>query len=236
MPPGNSLPPGNGGIPPGDSDTSPRDGRIPPGDSGNATTRGDDGEIPVSSRQGETAPSGGTGAGTDGGTGTGDGLLSRSIDGDDSTGTPDEEPWRWPPIPAPDDLAWPGACGSPAKIRRPELHRVLADAGRLVGRAGSAHPDGRDHGGSGAGTGPGCSGGPGLCVAGRRNRRPRPGDDGDPDALARPRSPEIRSPPVACNRPTGRRGSPARARRTRRTRRTRRARADHHHRARHALG
>ena len=61
--PGDSdMPPGNGGIPPGDSDTSPRDGRISPGDSGNATTRGDDGEIPVSSRQGETAPSGGTGS------------------------------------------------------------------------------------------------------------------------------------------------------------------------------
>ena len=134
--PGAPDPPGtgpDGGTVPGDGDMPPGNGGIPPGDSGNATTRGDDGEIPVSSHQGEaapsggggTAPSGGTGTRTGGGTGTGDGLLPGSIDGDNSTGrrpgTPDEEPWRWPPIPAPDDLAWPGAGDSPAKIRRPEL-------------------------------------------------------------------------------------------------------------------
>ena len=127
--PGDSdIPPGNGGIPPRGGRIPPEDnGRIPPEDKGNATTRGDDGEIPVSRHQGEAAPSEGTGAGSGGGDGPGEGLLPGSLDGDDSTGrhhgTPEEEPWRWPwpPIPAPDDLAWPGAGGSPAKIRRPEL-------------------------------------------------------------------------------------------------------------------
>jgi hypothetical protein len=61
-------------------------------------------------------------------------LLPGSSDTDDSTGRcpsgPDEELWCWPPIPAPDDIAWPGAVGGPAKIRRPELTvpwRTLAD-------------------------------------------------------------------------------------------------------------
>ena len=89
--PGAPDPPGtgpDGGTVPGDGDMPPGNGGIPPGDSGNATTRGDDGEIPVSSHQGEaapsggggTAPSGGTGTRTGGGTGTGDGLLPGSID------------------------------------------------------------------------------------------------------------------------------------------------------------
>ncbi len=113
--------PGGGDMRPGDDDTRrgddgtpPGEGRIPPGDDG---AGGDDGEGQDTSRHGEAAPSGGTE--------NGDGSHPGSIDGDDSTGqppgTPDEEPWCWPPIPAPDDIAWLGAGGSPAKIRRPEL-------------------------------------------------------------------------------------------------------------------
>ena len=119
--------PGAGGIPPGDCDTSSgdegpshrgdgtssREGRIPPGDG----DTGGDGEGRDSSRRGEAAPRGETG--------TGDGSRPGSIDGDDSTShhpvTPDEEPWSWPPIPAPDDIAWADAGGGLAKFRRPEL-------------------------------------------------------------------------------------------------------------------
>ncbi len=115
-PPGDSgISPGGSDTPPRDDRTSPREGRITPGDS--ETTGGDEGEGRVNGRHGEAAPSGEAGSCS--------GLLPGSSDGDDSTGrrpgTADEELWRWPPIPAPDDMAWPGAGGGPAKIRRPEL-------------------------------------------------------------------------------------------------------------------
>jgi hypothetical protein len=111
--------PGEGDTPPGDHRSSPRGSRTPPGDGSTRTTGGHDREGPASSRHGEAVPGEGTG------TGNSSGLLPGSSDTDDSTGrspsTPDEEPWCWPPIPAPDDIAWPGAVGGPAKIRRPEL-------------------------------------------------------------------------------------------------------------------
>ena len=36
-------------------------------------------------------------------------------------GPPDEQPWHWPPIPAPDEVARPEAGTAKTKIRRPEL-------------------------------------------------------------------------------------------------------------------
>jgi Domain of unknown function (DUF222) len=36
-------------------------------------------------------------------------------------GGPDDQPWCWPPIPAPDEIPWPGTGTGTRKFRRPEL-------------------------------------------------------------------------------------------------------------------
>ena len=118
----------------------------------------------------------------------------------------------------------------------PRTQRILADPGRLVGRAGPAHTDGSDHGGSGTGTSPGRGSRSNLCVAGRRDGRQRSGDGGDPGPLARPAPPEIRSSAgVRCSS-AGRGCSSARTCRRVWRAGTWGARADHGDRAGHAPG
>jgi hypothetical protein len=133
--------------------------------------------------------------------------------------------------------------GSMSGRRHPDMEdpasrarRILADAGRLLGRAGPAHTDGSDHGGSGTRTSPGRGGRSNLRVAGRRDGRQRSSDGGDPGPLARPAPPEIRSSAGVRYWSTGRRCLSTRTCRRVWRAGTWGARPDHGDRADHAPG
>ena len=99
--------------PPG---TSPDGGGAPPGDTSTGASDDDQGDDPGSARRREPAPEV-----PPGGNGRDDHSPCEPASGDTSQGAADDEPWCWPPIPAPDEVPGPDAGGRKLKIVRPEL-------------------------------------------------------------------------------------------------------------------
>ena len=114
--PGSAGGPGNP-DPPG---ASPDDGGTPPGDGGTDAPDGDQGDDPGSGPRGEPAPEI-----PPSGNDLDDHLPHEPANGDTSQsprqGAADDQPWCWPPIPAPGEVPWPDAGNRKAKIGRPEL-------------------------------------------------------------------------------------------------------------------
>ena len=119
--PGSSDPPGaspdGGGARPGDGGTSVPGGG--PGEDADSSPHGDDPESDPrgkdsSDPSSQVPPSGDS-----------DDDHPPPTDGGGDSGHPpdaaEDQPWCWPPIPAPDEVPWPGAASGKTKIRRPEL-------------------------------------------------------------------------------------------------------------------
>jgi hypothetical protein len=115
--PAGSVGPGGPGNP-DPRDASPDDGGTPPGDGG---TGGDQSDDPGSGPRGEPAPEV-----PPSGNGRDDHPPHEPANGDTGQGPrqramEDDQPWCWPPIPAPGEASWPDAGSRKAKIGRPEL-------------------------------------------------------------------------------------------------------------------
>jgi Domain of unknown function (DUF222) len=116
-PPGHSGPPG---APLDGGGTSRGDGNTPPWDGGTDAAGSAAGREPESGPHGEPAPEV-----PPSGTACDEHRPHESANGDSSQGPrpggADDQPWCWPPIPAPGEVPWPDAGTGKVKIRRPEL-------------------------------------------------------------------------------------------------------------------
>ncbi len=129
QPPGPVGPADPGGPANPDPTGASSDSRdAPPGDSGTDASDGDQGDDPGSGPRGEPAPKV-----PPSGNGRDDHPSREPAKGDTGQGphpdATDDQPWCWPPIPAPGEVSWPDASGRRMKIARPELSaswRMLA--------------------------------------------------------------------------------------------------------------
>ena len=120
--PGGPADPGSPGGPgnPDPPGASPDGEGVPPGDRGINAPDGDQGDDPGSGSRGEPAPevlSSGNGRDDHPPHGPANAETGQGSHQD----TADDQPWCWPPIPVPDEVTWPDAGSSKAKMRRPEL-------------------------------------------------------------------------------------------------------------------
>ncbi|MCW2906461.1 MAG: endonuclease [Actinomycetia bacterium] len=117
VPPGNSDPPG---APPDDGGTSRGDGNTPPRDGGPDAPGDAAGQERGSGPHDEPAPEV-----PPSGNARDDHPPHGPANGDPGQGprpaAADDQPWCWPPIPAPGEVPWPDGGTGTVKIRRPEL-------------------------------------------------------------------------------------------------------------------
>ena len=93
---------------------------MPPGDGGTNAPDGDQGDDPGSGSRGELGPEV-----PPSGNGRDDHPPHGPANAETGQGShqdaADDQPWCWPPIPAPGEVTWPDAGSCKAKMRRPEL-------------------------------------------------------------------------------------------------------------------